>query len=87
MIATISGPRKTIRLVVHEDCALSRYQYMRFRDCIHKPWDDYEVTGINRHLWDRIIFITEDELHGEQWALVLHSKRQARIRESMGLGV
>lgn len=95
MIVTITGPRKTIRLVVHEDCVLSRYQYMRFRDCIHKAWDDYEIMGINRYLWDRILLITEVELHGEAWALVLHNKRQAlindyvaqRIGQSIGLGV
>lgn len=75
MIITVTGPKKSVRLVVHEDCALSRYQYRRFRQCTDCVWGSHNVIGINRHLWDRILLETEIELFGERWAIIFHNKR------------
>lgn len=78
MIITVTGPQKSVRLVVHEDCALSRYQYRRLRQCTDCVWGSHDVIGINRHLWDRILFETEVEFFGERWAIIFHNKRHAK---------
>lgn len=78
MIITVTGadgPKSSIRLVVHEDCALTRYQYQRLIDCVDGAWGEYEVEGINLHLWDRILFITDTEHYGAECAISMHKKR------------
>ena len=81
MIITITGadgPKSSIRLVVHEDCALTPYQYQRLRNCVDGAWGEYQVDGINLHLWDRILFITDVEQYGDESAILMHEKRQLK---------
>lgn len=72
------GPESSIRLVVHEDCALTSYQYRRLIDCVDGAWGEYQVEGINLHLWDRILFITDVERYGDELAVLMHDKRQLK---------
>jgi hypothetical protein len=74
MIITITGAESTIRLVVAEDCALSRLQYKKLVNCVNPYLDSYEITGINRYLWARILFFTNVEFFGENWAIAMHKK-------------
>jgi hypothetical protein len=83
MIITITGPKKSVRLVVHEDCALSRYQYRRLRQCTDCVWGSHDVIGINRHLWDRILLETEIELFGERWAIIFNNKRNTIVKNQI----
>lgn len=78
MIISITGAESTIRLVVAEDCALSRLQYKKLVNCVNPYLDNYEVTGINRYLWARILFITNVEFFGENWAIAMHKKLHAK---------
>lgn len=75
MIIKIIGAESSIRLVVHEDCALSRLQYKKLVDCVNPYSENYEITGINRYLWARILFFTNVEFFGENWAIAMHKKR------------
>lgn len=74
-IVKISGAESTIRLVVAEDCALSRLQYKKLINCVNPYSDNYQITGINQYLWARILFLTNVEFFGENWAIAMHKKR------------
>jgi hypothetical protein len=83
MIITVTGPKKSVRLIVHEYCALSRYQYQRLRQCTDCVWGSHDVIGINRHLWDRILLETEIELFGERWAIIFNNKRNTIVKNQI----
>lgn len=78
MIITITGAESTIRLVVAEDCALSRLQYKKLVNCVNPFLDSYEITGIDLYLWAQILFITNVEFFGENWATAMHKKLHAK---------
>lgn len=80
MIIKIIGAESSIRLVVCEDCALSRLQYKKLVNCVNPYSDNYLITGINRHLWDRILFATNVEFFGENWAIAMHKKREQKTQ-------